>query len=287
MRTNMWEYQNGNYTVRIEDDGTKTRLSDNPIPEIPESMDVKVTNRCNGGCAFCHEMSTPDGDSFNLDDAMRLFRELPHGVELAIGGGNPLEVRAELDEIMCEIPDPIYNVTLNAKHLKDLGDHSFNAIGVSYGFGQHDLIKKHVESDQNTQYVMHLIAGVHDLNHLEKCLDDFDRVLVLGYKEWGRGKDFYSSSVEQRLKDWSVGIGKYLHDTEKIVAFDNLAIRQLDIGRFFSDEKWNEIYMGDDGQFTMYLDLVKMEYAKSSFSPERYSCGEKTLREMFAHIRSL
>ncbi len=44
------EYQNGNYIMRILEDGTKIRLSDNPIPEYPESIDVKITNKCDGGC---------------------------------------------------------------------------------------------------------------------------------------------------------------------------------------------------------------------------------------------
>ena len=35
------------------------------------------------------------------------------------------------------------------------------------------------------------------------------------------------------------------------------------------DEKWNTCYRGDDGEFTMYVDLVEEEYAVSSVSPRK------------------
>ena len=60
----------------------------------------------------------------------------------------------------------------------------------------------------------------------------------------------------------------------KVVSFDNLAIKQLDIREVIGEEKWKEFYMGDDGQYTMYVDLVKNECAKSSTSPDRRPIDE-------------
>lgn len=59
-------YKNGNYRVRIYDDGTKVRETIDPndnkfIAEFPESIDLKITNRCDMGCKMCHENSTIDG----------------------------------------------------------------------------------------------------------------------------------------------------------------------------------------------------------------------------------
>lgn len=53
------KYQNGNTTVIIMNDGTKIREYEN-APEIlhPESIDVKITDYCDMGCAYCHESST-------------------------------------------------------------------------------------------------------------------------------------------------------------------------------------------------------------------------------------
>ena len=57
-------YQNGNYTVTIDTrNGTKIRENDLDFFEaaFPESMDIKITNRCNMNCPMCHEDSKCDG----------------------------------------------------------------------------------------------------------------------------------------------------------------------------------------------------------------------------------
>ena len=71
----------------------------------------------------------------------------------------------------------------------------------------------------------------------------------------------------------------------KIISFDNLAIKQLDVKRLMSDKEWDEFYMGDDGQFTMYIDLVKEEFAKSSTSPKRYKM-EYDIVKMFNIVKN-
>lgn len=47
--------QNGNYTLKFLSDGTKIRYTeeDEFIPDRPESMDIKITNKCNMGCRYC------------------------------------------------------------------------------------------------------------------------------------------------------------------------------------------------------------------------------------------
>src|ERR1035437_2383469 len=84
-------YKNGNTIVTIFNDGTKIREY-NDIPEIihPESIDIKITNYCDMGCFYCHESSTTNGVHADLDKLLKVINELPAGVELAIGGGNPL-----------------------------------------------------------------------------------------------------------------------------------------------------------------------------------------------------
>jgi hypothetical protein len=42
--------------------------------------------------------------------------------------------------------------------------------------------------------------------------------------------------------------------------------------------------MGDDGQFTMYIDAVKMQFAKNSIS-ERAEIDGLGVREMFQKVR--
>lgn len=70
----------------------------------------------------------------------------------------------------------------------------------------------------------------------------------------------------------------------QVVSFDNLAVCQLDVKRLMTDKEWKEFYMGNDGQFTMYIDLVKREFAKSSTATERYPLLED-IKPMFKKVR--
>ena len=69
-----------------------------------------------------------------------------------------------------------------------------------------------------------------------------------------------------------------------VVSFDNLAIDQLDVKRIVPEDKWDEFYMGDDGHYTFYIDMVKGEFAKNSLSQERYPIGDMTIDDMFKFI---
>ena len=71
-----------------------------------------------------------------------------------------------------------------------------------------------------------------------------------------------------------------------VVSFDNLAIKQLDVKRLLTKEEWNEFYMGDDGGFTMYVDMVNREFAKSSTSTERWTITND-IKEMFDKVREV
>ena len=88
----LYKYQNGNVLVTILKDGTKIReYEDTPFIVHPESLDVKITNKCNLNCAYCHEMSNNDGEHADLEELKNVLSVLPSGVEIAIGGGNPLQ----------------------------------------------------------------------------------------------------------------------------------------------------------------------------------------------------
>ena len=89
-------YKNGNYTVKLYSDGTKIKETeaDSFIAEFPDSIDLKITNYCDLNCPMCHEKSNIDGKEGNLDSPF--LESLPSGIELAIGGGNPLSHSALL-----------------------------------------------------------------------------------------------------------------------------------------------------------------------------------------------
>ena len=57
-------YKNGNYIVHFNlENGTKIRENDldNLTPAFAENCDVKITDKCDGGCEFCYEGCTING----------------------------------------------------------------------------------------------------------------------------------------------------------------------------------------------------------------------------------
>ena len=82
-------YRNGNYIVRIYEDGTKIRENnlDNFTPSFPESIDVTITKKCDGGCKYCYENCTPNGEHGDIMNEK--FIDILHPyTELAINGND-------------------------------------------------------------------------------------------------------------------------------------------------------------------------------------------------------
>lgn len=81
--------KNGNYAYKIYSDGTKIRQSKQKyVVDSPENIDLKITNKCDLGCRFCHENSVDNGIECSLNFITDYFQNVD-GLEVAIGGGNP------------------------------------------------------------------------------------------------------------------------------------------------------------------------------------------------------
>jgi hypothetical protein len=137
--------------------------------------------------------------------------------------------------------------------------------------------------------VIHVINGiVHPIQLAQLAYNDL-KILILGYKEFRRGKDMYThqkDSIDELKTMLSVVLPDILDNQWfSVVSFDNLALTQLNVKSLMSEEKWEEFYMGDDGAATMYVDMVKREFAKSSTSTERYPLEDR-IETMFEKIRS-
>lgn len=282
------EYFNGNTKVSIYEDGTKVREHDgNPKIIHPESIDVKITDYCDLGCLYCHESSTKLGRHADLNKLLDVISELPAGVELAIGGGNPLS-HPDLVSFLYKLKERglIANLTVNQGHLKNYQDLLIFLL-------KEDLIKglgisitsnnfKHIKplSDISSNIVYHLIAGINDITIIDKLMELGDcKVLILGYKKFGFGINYHNEEIDSKIINWKKNLHTYIG--KAVLSFDNLAIEQLNVKRLFTHEGWKKFYMGDDFCFTMYIDAVKQEYAPTSRSIERESFKEKILLEYF------
>lgn len=289
----LYQYKNGNTSVTIYNDGTKVReIPDdvNAILDFPESIDIKITNYCDLNCSFCHELSTTKGIHGDLDCLFEKLKDLPSGVEYALGGGNPLS-HPDLIPFLekCKDKGWISNMTVNQKHLveydsllsKLVDEGLIKGLGISVSkdvFEEKELKWKDYEHT-----VIHLIIGVHDYTIIDNLMSiGFNKFLLLGYKQFGRGINYYnkeSDKIDLNIKKWMMFMPKYFNKC--ILSFDNLSIEQLNVKRFFDDKAWERFYMGDDFTHSMYIDAVKKEYAPTSRSSEREYYINKNLNDYF------
>ena len=142
-------------------------------------------------------------------------------------------------------------------------------IGVSLQNATDELIEK-MNSIPNT--VLHTIVGILSEADIMKLKDHGIKILLLGYKQLQRGVNYLNSHNDEVNKN-------------KQYVYDNLAIEQLDVKRIVPENEWEEFYMGDDGGYTFYIDMVKGEFSKNSIAQDRYPIGEKTIDEMFQFIQ--
>lgn len=281
-------YINGNTEVTILEDGTKIReFEGEPHITHPESIDVKITDFCDMGCAYCHESSTTEGVHGDLEKLIEILSELPPGVELAIGGGNPLS-HQDLIPFLQTLKSKgfISNITVNQGHLKTyqeliqrlIKEELVMGVGISITNNNFEYIKPLLAITNNVVY--HLIAGINSLETVDKLLQLGEcKILVLGYKTFGFGAKYFNGDINLGIKSWYRGIRGLLGKCT--MSFDNLAIAQLDIRRLFTDTGWKKFYMGDDFKFTMYIDAVKQQFAPTSRSDDRQSFSECSLIEYF------
>ena len=282
-------YINGNYNVKIFDDGTKIRYSkeDEFKAEFPECMDIKITNYCDRNCKMCHENSTIEGKHGDILN-VNFINTLNPYTEIALGGGNPLS-HPDLVQFLkiCRSKRIIVNMTVNQIHFMNnlnfidilIERKLIHGLGVSLVNATDDFFN---ELNKRNNTVLHIINGLINEETLNKLYNKNLKILILGYKQFRRGIDLYNKDfIEiETNKLMLYNNLKTLIEKSKVVSFDNLAIEQLKVKRLMSEEEWNEFYMGDDGKFTMYIDLVNKQFAKCSISTQRYDLLDN-INDMF------
>lgn len=294
---NWVKYQNGNYVVMIDlDNGTKIRKNDLDFfePNTVESMDIKITNSCDMGCPFCHEKSVVNGKHADLLSSSFIDRLHPY-TELAVGGGNPLE-HPDLEAflIKCKELKLIPSMTVNQVHfmneykrIKDLIDRKLiYGLGISLVDAHDNAFINLVRTIPNA--VIHVINGVVSKSELLELAFQDLKILILGYKYFGRGVNNYSinTAVIENKKQIMYDLLPEIIKDEwfRVVSFDNLAIEQLDPKRLMTEKEWDEFFMGADGSATFYVDMVERKFALNSCSDIRYDL-KGTAEEMFKIVR--
>lgn len=302
-------YKNGNHITKIYDDGTKIKETgkfelklipgkkgsptmvwvpddaDHFTYDFPENADIKITDYCDAGCAYCHENSTVKGVHGDLRRIEKMLDTLHAGTEMAVGGGNAL-AHPDLIWFLEKLKSKgvLANITINQKHLhpyKDLicklvAEELVHGIGVS-------LVDSSNKDDFNfidtlgNNVVIHTIAGILDEKDLEVLKNR--KVLILGYKDLRRGHAMLEKDIVEITHRMDLLRNLWLYDLKKnckVVSFDCLAIEQLDPKNVLnvSDKDWNTLFQGSDTDVkdadgnitcaTMFIDCVTMTVARMS-----------------------
>lgn len=291
------KYKNGNYTTILCADGTKIRMNnlDNLTPMFAESIDLNLTERCDGACNFCYldcNESKPHG---NLNHP--ILDTLHPGTELAING-NDL-THPDLEDFLIRMKDKgvFVNITINQRHiaanlntLKDWQDRKLIwGIGISLKDSTDPKLFEATSTLNNT--VLHVIDGCFTKDDLVNLSDHNIRVLILGYKRKGRGEPYYlkhKDEIEANIKYLSEHLMEYKENFLGF-AFDNLSVENLKVRNMVDEETWKAYYMGEEGTYTFFLDIVNNKYAISSLETKHVFDikDTDTVDTMFTHVRSI
>ena len=294
MKNIIAKYDNGNYKVVLMNDGTKIRYNNlnNLMPSFAESIDCTITTKCDGGCPYCYLGCNESGEHADLNQPF--FDTLHKGQELALNGNDlshpdllKFLVRMKHNGVIC-------NITLNQKHfmkyamfLKNLA-----TIGLVHGIGvsltNSTDLNLYVNLEMFDNVVVHTIDGLLTKDDIKNMSDKNIKLLILGYKILGRGADYYHT----HKRDIQNNIA-YIRDNIKeinqhfdVISFDNLALEHLDIKSHIPNKEWERLYMGNEGEYTFFIDAVNKKFAVSSLAEEQYDLMDD-VDDMFRMVREI
>lgn len=291
----MIQYQNGNSTIELSNDGTRVITYDDTLQlQYPLNIDIRVSTKCAFGynpktgkavCDFCHESARTDGTECDYQSLQHKLIGLPKGIELAVGAN---QLTQDLYDFIdwCDGNGYVVNLTLNQGHIKRdqemvkkcYSKGIIKGLGISYRSSLKWDIPQFVLDNPNT--VFHVIAGIDEIGEVLSLKDKgVKKILVLGEKNFGFNEGKVDLSTKKH-KEWLWFISK-LFTTFDVTSFDNLGLEQLRVKRFFKDEMWEEF---NQGEHSFYINAVDNYFAPSSRSNKKTNWNEVSIEEYFNQL---
>lgn len=268
---------------------------------VPETVDVKITDRCPVGCAYCYMDSTkdsPHGPSDLIDTIIEGFDQPPY--EMAIGGGEPT-LHPDFPEILrrCREEEVVPSYTTAGVNLDDEVLEATNEYvgGVAMSYHPHLGLEWFEERFQALQEALtvplhvHLVATEDVVEHFHDLMDIHEdhgpfEIVLLGYYPQGRGEYDQIMSKETYSRDLPLAIEQ---------------AQERDIGLSFSESMLPyflsrpelglnlDFAMRSEGYFSCYVDMEgRMSY--SSFAEEGAKSNktvyEKSSQELWANLKT-
>lgn len=269
--------------------GDKTRLAfddkvgDYTSSTYPELVDLKITDYCPHGCKFCYQGSTKRGKHAPFEELKQIIETLAEMevFEIAIGGGEPT-LYPNFVELLyfCKEKDIVPNFTSfnldwvdEEEILKAVIDccgsfaisvHSIEMVKKIqdyYDQGYKKSIFYSKERDQSVQptaqIVLNTMPDEKAYEIIKYIIDEtYLNLTFLGFKTTGRGQKFktYENDFEKYLK--FLENRKFGADTVVVQEYKEL-LDKMGV--------MEELRVGEEGQFSMYIDAVKKQLGPSSY----------------------
>lgn len=268
------------FTLFSRQTGAKVRLSFDENVEVskssvPELVDMKLTDYCPYGCAYCYQSSTQNGSHADYRYVEDLLWHLSdyEVFEVAFGGGDPTFHPRFHDILKFAWRRHIVPnfSTRNLAFVRDMDYEMLSKVGgiaLSTSGPNIDkelaLILSHhgkMKSKFSIQIIDGVTNGVHHI--LEQCSANHIPVTVLGLKNTGRGKQVAGSLYLHNALMNSI---EELHQQHR---FLRIGVDTTFAAQYPEEmEKMqvnNLLYTTREGVFSCYIDAVHKKTGPSSF----------------------
>jgi len=291
----------GFWTVFNSGYGAKLRLSFHRAgdPHVqpfratwPELVDVKITDHCTQGCAWCYQDSKPGGRHAALSDLLALVPALQTAkvFEVVLGGGEPTQ-HPEFCAIVRALQQAGIQTAFTTRDLGWISRRKGSQVAwdeVAWAVSVDDVegVRAAYKAARGkVRYpAIHIVMGSPAseperlLAILSECERKHLRAVLLGYKRTGRGATF-----QPQLADHWLHLASGVH----WLAIDTvLASQYASELRRHGVPDWQ--YDTEDGRFSMYIDTVRGLCGPSSYSDEGelfpLPTGDDAIEKAFADI---
>jgi organic radical activating enzyme len=261
----------------------------------PELVDVKITDYCDIGCAYCYQGSTVEGKHAKLEDIQELARQFFKAgiLEVALGGGEPTR-HPEFVNILEAFSSQGIVANFTTRDLSFLSDPQLSerilgaskSIAVSVSskremdsawemWNQSGWAKRIYSNPFSYQYVMGTSSDEELRAMIQKSTSSNFNLTLLGYKDSGRGAQWRlgkgktmmvrEAKVQNQSGAWIGTVKESMGERSwSKVCIDTALARecepQLEEGKI-PRHLWHK----SEGLVSMYVDAVDMTMGVSSY----------------------
>ncbi len=295
-----------NYVLFDTQYGTKMRVSFSGMENYtcstkPELVDLKITDKCHHGCAFCYQDSKPNGKHADYDAVVAVLRKLAEAevFEVVIGGGDPV-LHPRFPAILREAKKLNLTVSFTTKDMSFAGHGNIAEAVRKYAksFAISTITPDEIEKlkafnnkedgeDTQTAGSLHIPLGCYSEDEIVPLLAKSKHDLVrwglnggqtvfLGFKDVGRGASF-----KPHDDSWVL---KYLKRKQYFVCGGDTAFISKFHDQLVDLGVSTKLMVDNEGHFSCYMDAVSMKMGASSYSEDLHPINMDDPWEKFPYV---